>query len=68
MSALASILVESRSVYGEWKYYPANRAAEVLAEIAGTKTLSERVLRAAQDLGHEVSTHRGGPVFGKVAA
>jgi hypothetical protein len=46
--------VNLRSVYGEIKIYPANAAAHYLAQIAGTKTLTHRVLRNAIEMGCEV--------------
>lgn len=57
------ILIQSRSVYGVTKFYPMNRAAETLAAIAGTVTLSEPVLRMAESLGHVV---RELPVLARV--
>lgn len=49
------ILIQSRNVYGVTKFYPMNCAALILAEIAGTVTLSESVLKKAEALGHEVT-------------
>jgi hypothetical protein len=40
-----------RSVYGNPVIYPSNPAAEALAAIAGTKTLSPAVLKHAEKLG-----------------
>lgn len=57
------ILIQSRNVYGVTKFYPMNRAAETLAQIAGTVTLSESVLRLAESLGHSV---RELPVLARV--
>jgi hypothetical protein len=54
----ATILVEYRKVYGLVKIYPLNLGAKMLAEIAGTTTLSERALELALQLGHEI--HRRG--------
>ena len=48
------IQVEIKSVYGVSKAYPANPAAEALANIAGTKTLSAYVLNQARGMGMEV--------------
>ena len=45
------IKVTAKSVYGETKFYPANHAAECLAKIAGTKTLTLRVLTDAKQMG-----------------
>lgn len=50
----ASILVEYRRVYGLVKIYPINLGAQMLAQIAGTKTLSERDLELAAKLGLDV--------------
>ncbi len=46
-----TILVEVKNVYGVLKAYPANEAAEILSEIAGTKTLSTQTLNLAKRLG-----------------
>jgi hypothetical protein len=46
--------VVRRSVYGETKIYPANAAAHRLADIAGTKTLTHRVIINAIEMGCEV--------------
>jgi hypothetical protein len=48
---MSTIQVFTRSVYGATNIYPANEAAQVLAEIAGTKTLSPKVLANAKKLG-----------------
>lgn len=49
-----SIQVEYRKVYGKVLIYPANMNADWLAQIAGTKTLSEQDLELAAKLGLEV--------------
>ncbi len=49
------IKVTAKSVYGETKFYPANHAAQCLARIAGTKTLTVCALRYAKDMGCEVN-------------
>lgn len=49
-----NIEVTVREVYGAPNIYPANDAAKVLAQIAGTKTLTPRVLELARDLGLKV--------------
>jgi D-alanyl-D-alanine carboxypeptidase len=41
------IVVRLKDVYGNTLIYPANAAAEALAEIAGTKTLTPAVMRIA---------------------
>lgn len=48
------IQIEVRDVYGISKAYPANKAAELFAQIAGTKTLCRETLRYAEQLGFEV--------------
>jgi hypothetical protein len=57
------ILIQSKSIYGQIKLYPMNAAAQALADIAGTKTLSESTLRLAEKLGHTV---RELPVLARV--
>lgn len=44
------IKIEARSVYGTTSFYPANDAAQAIAEIAGTKTLTLHALKAASKL------------------
>lgn len=48
------IQIQVRSVYGNQQAYPANKAAEILANIAGTKTLSRQTLAQIKELGYEV--------------
>ena len=48
------IQVQVRSVYGAIKIYPANEAAELIAKIAGTKTISSAQLAYAKQLGFQV--------------
>lgn len=48
------IQVEAKSVFGNTLIYPVNEAAQVLASIAGTKTLSRQNLEYAKHLGLEV--------------
>jgi hypothetical protein len=57
----AIIRIEYRNVYGVQKIYPANSAAECLAAIAGTTTLSPADLRLAQRLGHAIEVMLGAP-------
>ena len=49
------ILVTIKPQYGCVAYHPDNAQAKTLAEIAGTKTLTPRVLKLAQGLGFEVT-------------
>jgi hypothetical protein len=48
------IEIEIKSVYGVLKIYPANEAAELIAKIAGTKTLTNEALAYAERLGFEI--------------
>lgn len=57
--ALAPVLVTFRHVYGLIKCYPANDQAQVLAKIAGTKTLLPETLAGARALGLRVSLAPG---------
>ena len=52
---MEQILVRFDRVYGNLVCYPANPSAEVLARIAGTKTLLPRTLAGARALGLQVS-------------
>jgi hypothetical protein len=52
--SIMQIQVIVKNVFGNNLIYPHNDAAHVLAQIAGTKTLSLANLRAAQQLGHDV--------------
>ncbi len=45
------IQVEIKSVYGALKAYPANESAELLAQIAGTRTLASHTLALAERMG-----------------
>ena len=56
---MPTIMIRTRSVYGVSRIYPANAAAELLASIAGTRTLSERNLMDAIALGHQVQQQFG---------
>ena len=44
-------LITKQSVYGATKYYPACEISETLAEIAGTKTLTEQTIKSAKKIG-----------------
>lgn len=48
------MLVKIENVYGVQKIYPANEVAEFFAAIAGTKTLSSKVVTYAAKLGFKV--------------
>ena len=45
-------LVEVKNVFGARKVYPANETAELLAKLAGTKTLTETTITLAKELGY----------------
>jgi hypothetical protein len=46
-----TVEVFQRQVYGRPAVYPANRPAELLAELAGVKTFNVAQLRAIRELG-----------------
>ncbi len=46
--------VNLKNVYGEVKAYPINEAAKLLADLAGTKTLTMAALKKIQALGYEI--------------
>lgn len=48
------VQVQVRSVYGNALIYPVNQAAQLIANIAGTRTLSRANLAAAQQLGFQI--------------
>lgn len=48
------ILIEVRNVYGVPTVYPVNEAARLLAEIAGTKTLTHVTLALAERMGFAI--------------
>lgn len=48
--------VNLKSVYGEVKAYPANQAAQLFADLSGTKTLTTQALRTIKALGYEIKS------------
>lgn len=54
MTSTKIITVQIRDVYGVRKYYPACKQSELFAAIAGTTTLTERVLKCIESLGYQV--------------
>lgn len=57
------VQVFQRQVYGRSAVYPANRPAELLAELAGVKTFNIAQLRAIRELGltvQQVADPQGG--------
>lgn len=55
MQADLSIVVTVKEVYGVAQVYPANEAARLLAQIAGTKTLTRQTLALAKRMGFVVT-------------
>jgi hypothetical protein len=53
MTTIKNVVIEIRAekVYGNWVIYPMNPAAKLLAEIAGTKTLTNNTLQLAERMG-----------------
>ena len=54
MSSTNIITVQVREIYGAKKYYPACKQSELFAAIAGTTTLTVRVLKCIESLGYQV--------------
>ena len=48
------IQVEIKDVYGAMKVYPVCQKAKLFAKIAGTKTLTEAVLKDVERLGYQL--------------
>lgn len=46
--------IEVRNVFGVFKIYPMNEAAELIAKIAGTKTITNEALAYAERLGFRI--------------
>lgn len=62
------IEIEIRSVYGIDKAYPANPAAQVVADIAQTRTLTKTSLELARQLGFSIVVlNRADNVFETIA-
>jgi hypothetical protein len=60
-----TITITSRNVYGTETFYPACHAAQLFADVAGTKTLTPTVLRLIEKAGYEVRILDHGPVYRK---
>lgn len=62
---MKTIKVYSKIVYGIEQIYPYCKDAKILADIAGTKTMSARTMIKAQDLGYivELVSERNGTVI-----
>ena len=50
------ITIELRSVYGEWRAYPACSDSRVFANMLGTKTLTDTALMHIRRLGYAIET------------
>lgn len=50
------IFVEQRDIYGSTKYYPACNDSKMLAQLAGTKTLTPEALHIIKRLGFIITT------------
>ena len=48
------IQIEMKEVYGETKVYPVCEKAKLFANIAGTKTLTQPVLKDIERLGYQL--------------
>lgn len=48
------VKIEVRTVYGNTTIYPVNDSAKLFAEIAGTKTLTNKTLALAERLGFNI--------------
>jgi hypothetical protein len=53
-----TIEVEVKDVYGTVKYYPMCHRAKLFADIAGTKTLPQQVLKKIEKLGYSIMVVR----------
>lgn len=53
-----TIEVLVKDQYGRQTYHPANRDAELLAQLAGTKTLTTAALKCAMALGYAIEYQR----------
>lgn len=63
---LATITVVRRDVYGKQKIYPSCDKAKMIAAIAGTATLTSRVIELARDLGFDVVEEYGRSIWPEV--
>jgi len=52
------LIVKIKSVYGIDKIYPVNDAAKIIAEIAGTTTLTEQAIKLAKQLGYSITVQQ----------
>lgn len=55
LEGIMEILITAKNVYGERKYYPVCEKAKTFAKIAGSITLTRRVLFEIKELGFKVT-------------
>lgn len=53
---MKEITIEIKDVYGKQMFYPRCEAAEVFADLAGTKSLTEGAIRQIIKLGYKINT------------
>lgn len=53
-SMIKGIVVKQKSVYGEDKIYPVCEHAQMLAELAGTKTFTPRAIKLIKNMGIDI--------------
>lgn len=51
-----TIQIRVKDVYGRETYYPVNEEAQLIAKLAGTRTLTSEALTIAKQLGYTVET------------
>jgi|TARA_A200000159_G_scaffold148517_1_gene156319 hypothetical protein len=51
---IKGIVVKQKSVYGEDKIYPVCEHAQMLAELAGTKTFTPRAIKLIKNMGIDI--------------
>jgi hypothetical protein len=51
---IKGIVVKQKSVYGEYKIYPVCEHAQMLAELAGTKTFTPRAIELIRSMGIDI--------------
>lgn len=51
-----TIQIRVKDVYGRETYYPVNEPAQLIAKLAGTRTLTSEALTIAKQLGFNIHT------------
>lgn len=49
-----TLTIQAKDVYGTRKYYPDCEQSRLLAQVAGTRTLTRSTLRIAEKMGYEI--------------